>query len=69
MSFLDSVSGPGVDSLCDQSIKNLAEFCVQLGTCGTAALGLCSGPFKGEQLNTCSVVPIAVLLALEMYNF
>lgn len=69
--FLDSVSGSSVDSLCDQSIKNLteAEFCVQLDTCVTAPLGLHSCHFKGEQLNTYSVVPIAVLLAFEMYNF
>lgn len=69
--FLDSVSGSSVDSLCDQSTKNLtkAEFWVQLDTCLTAPLGLHSCLFKGEQLNTCSVVPIAVLLVFEIYNF
>lgn len=69
--FLDSVFGSGVDSLCDQSIKNSskAEFCVQLDTCVTAPLGLHSYCFKREQLNTCTVVPIAVLLVFEMYGF
>lgn len=69
--FLDSVSGSSVDSLCDQSIKNFtkAELCVQLDTCVTVPLRLHSCCFKGEQLSTYFVVPIAVLLAFETYNF